>query len=73
MQGYFLPSGMFLVIGHGLAGSLTREVLTFYACALPFILLAVFLGGKLNKAIPSARFERFIYAFLVLIGVYLFL
>ena len=72
MQGYFFPSGVFLLIGHGLAGSLTREVLTFYTYSLPFILLAIFLGGRLNKAIPSGRFERFIHVFLILIGVYLF-
>ncbi len=72
MQGYFFPSGVFLLVGHALAGSLTREVLTFYTYSLPFILLAIFLGGKLNKAIPSGRFERFIYLFLVLIGIYLF-
>ncbi|MCP4539933.1 MAG: sulfite exporter TauE/SafE family protein [Chloroflexi bacterium] len=72
MQGYFFPSGIFFLIGHALAGSLTREVLTFYGYSLPFILLAIFVGGKLNKAIPSGRFERFVHVFLILIGVYLF-
>jgi uncharacterized membrane protein YfcA len=72
MQGYFFPSGVFLLTGHALAGSLTREVLTLYGYSLPFILLAISVGGKLNKAIPSGRFERFVYVFLILIGVYLF-
>ncbi|MEE8389744.1 MAG: sulfite exporter TauE/SafE family protein [Anaerolineae bacterium] len=72
LQGYFFSSGILLLLGHGLAGSLTREVLGLYGYSLPFILLAIFLGGKLNKAIPSSRFERFVHVFLVLIGVYLF-
>jgi uncharacterized membrane protein YfcA len=72
LQGYFFPSGILLLLGHGLTGLLTQEVLRFYGYSLPFILLAIFLGSKFNKAIPSGRFERFIYTFLVLIGVYLF-
>jgi len=72
LQGYFFPSGILLLLGHGLTGSLTQEVLRFYGYSLPFILLAIFLGGRFNQAIPSGRFERFIHVFLVLIGVYLF-
>ena len=72
LQGYFFPSGILLLLGHGIAGSLTQEVLTFYACSLPFLLLAIFLGGRLNQKIPRGRFERFIHVFLVLIGIYLF-
>ncbi len=72
LQGYFFPSGIILLLGHGIAGSLTREVLMFYAYSLPFLLLAIFLGGKLNQKIPRGRFERFIHIFLVLIGIYLF-
>ena len=37
----------------------------------PLTVLAVFLGGKLHTHIPRARFERFVYVFLVLIGVFL--
>ncbi len=72
LQGYFFPSGIILLLGHGIAGSLTREVLMFYVYSLPFLLLAIFLGGKLNQKIPRGRFERFIHIFLVLIGIYLF-
>lgn len=71
LQGYFFPSGILLLLGHGLTGSLTQEVLRFYGYSLPFILLAILLGGKFNQVIPRGRFERFIHAFLVLIGVYL--
>jgi len=73
MQGYFFPSGILLLMGHGLAGSLTRQVLTLYTYALPFLFLAIFLGGKLHKKIPRARFERYVHIFLVLIGAYLLL
>jgi uncharacterized membrane protein YfcA len=71
LQGYFFPSGILLLLGHSLAGSLTREVLRFYGYSLPCILLAILLGSKFNEAIPSGRFERFVHVFLVLIGVVL--
>jgi uncharacterized membrane protein YfcA len=71
LQGYFFPSGIFLLSSHALAGLWTRDVLQSYAYSLPFILLAIFLGGKLNQRIPHGRFERFIHVFLILIGVYL--
>lgn len=73
LQGYFFPSGILLLTGHALAGLWTREVLQLYGYSLPFILLAVFLGGKFNKSIPRGRFDRFVYAFLVLMGVLLLL
>jgi uncharacterized membrane protein YfcA len=34
-------------------------------------MLGVFLGGRLNQAIPKARFERVLYFFLIGIGILL--
>jgi len=71
LQGYFLPTGLLLLTSHGLAGLWTPDVLRFYGVALPFILLAVLLGGKLNRRIPRRRFGRFVNLFLILIGLFL--
>lgn len=67
LQGYFLSTG-FIVIGHGIAGLWTSDVLILYAYALPIVLLAIYLGGKLNQSIPPGKFDRFVYAVLVIMG-----
>ena len=71
LQGYFLPTGLLILIGHSLAGLWTPQVLHLYAFALPVILIAIFLGGKLNRRIPPGRFERVIYVTLFGLGIIL--
>jgi uncharacterized membrane protein YfcA len=68
LQGYFFPTGSFIAIGHCLGGLWTRPVLLNYAISLPVILVAIFLGGKINRRIPKARFDNYIYVFLVILG-----
>lgn len=73
LQAYFLPTGGMILISHGLAGLWTPTVLQLYAYALPIIMLAIFLGGRANKMVSGGRFDRIIYASLVVMGVLLFL
>ncbi len=72
LQCYFLPTGLVVLLGHGVAGLWTPTVLRLYAWAFPLILLAILLGGKLNRRIPRDRFNRLIYGFLVAVGLLLF-
>ncbi len=53
LQAYFLPTGGTILISHGLAGLWTPDVLRLYVYALPFIMLAIYLGGRVNKVISS--------------------
>lgn len=69
LQGYFFPTGALIAIGHCIGGLWTRTVLLNYAISLPVILVAVFLGGRINSRIPKARFDNYIYVFLVILGV----
>ena len=71
LQGYFLPTGLFILVGHGLGGLWTVQVLRLYALALPVVLIAILLGGKLNRRISPGRFEKFIYMTLVGLGLLL--
>ncbi len=71
MQGYFLPTGLTILIGHGLAGLWTPMVLRLYIYALPVIVTAVIVGGWANKRIAAGRFHRAVYGFLVLMGIIL--
>ncbi len=68
LQGYFLPTGLAILAGHGLAGLWTGPVLKAYAYSLPAIVLGVVLGGLLNKKLPRALFAYLVYAALAVMG-----
>jgi uncharacterized membrane protein YfcA len=68
LQGCFLVTGLMILIGHGVAGLWTPLVLRLYLLSLPGVLLAVFLGARLNRRIPREAFGRVLYAFLVVMG-----
>jgi len=71
LQGYFFPTGSMIALGHCIGGLWTRPVLVNYAFSLPVILIAIFLGGRINSRIPKAKFDNYIYVFLIILGVFL--
>lgn len=71
LQGYFLPAAVFIVISHWLGGLWTLDVMQLYVLALPLVLIAIFLGGKLNQRISAGRFERLLYGVLIVLGLLL--
>lgn len=68
LQGYFVPTGLFILAGHGLGGLWTGRVLALYGLALPVVGLAVFTGNMLARRISAQRFARLIYIVLVGMG-----
>lgn len=68
LQTYFLAAGLGIVASHGLGGLWTEAVLKLYGLALPGLVLAVVLGGWLNRTLPVARFERLLFGLLVGLG-----
>ena len=68
LQGYFLPTGLAILAGHGLAGLWTGTVLRSYLYSLPAIVLGVLLGGLLNKKLTQAIFAKLVYASLTVMG-----
>lgn len=71
LQGYFFPTGMFILLGQALSGLWTAHVLRLYLYSLPMVLIAIWLGGLLNRRIPFGNFERLIFVALVIFGVML--
>ena len=71
LQGVFLPTNMFIIIGHGFAGLWTGDVVKVMLYALPTVMIATIIGNILNKKIPAEKFEKLIYYFLIGIGVVL--
>ena len=68
LQGCFLLTGLMILVGHGVAGLWTTQVLRLYLYSLPAILLAIYLGARLNRSIPRETFSRAVYVFLVAMG-----
>jgi len=69
LQGYFTPLNAFILLGHALSGLWTVQVLQLYGLALPLALLALWLGTRLQRAIPAGSFERAVYLVLLVLGV----
>jgi uncharacterized membrane protein YfcA len=68
MQGYFLPTGVLILIGHGLSGLWTVEVFRYYLTAVPGVLVGVYLGGKVNHLLAGRGFDKVVYLALVVFG-----
>jgi uncharacterized membrane protein YfcA len=71
LQGYFLPTGLMILAGHGFAGMWTGEVLEFYLYSLPAIVFGVVLGGLVNRKLTQSLFSKLVYGFLAAMGVVL--
>ena len=71
LQGVFLPTNLFIIIGHGLAGLWTGEVIRLGLISMPVIFVAVIIGNILNKKLKADKFTKLIYYFLIGIGLIL--
>ena len=71
LQGIFLPVNSFIVINHIAGGLWSFELLRILLYTLPVIIPSIFLGGFLHKKISTEKFHRYIYLFLIIIGIVL--
>jgi uncharacterized membrane protein YfcA len=68
LQGYFLPTGLMILAGHGIAGMWTGEVFRLYLLSLPAIAIGVVLGGLVNQKLKPDVFVKLVYIFLAAMG-----
>ena len=71
LQGYFLPTTLMVVLGHGYAGFWTKEVFQYLFFSLPVVLLSIWMGSRLNRTMPDEKFRMTIYILLIVAGVLL--
>lgn len=71
LQGYFVPTGSMILVGHGLAGLWTPTVLRLYLMALPVLFFAIFIGTKVNRALSPEKFDAVLNVALVVMGILL--
>ena len=73
LQGYFLPASLVGMGGYLIAGLWTRDVTRFYLLSLPAVILASFLGRRMNQRMGAGKFLIYVHVGLILIGAVLLL
>ena len=71
LQGYFLPTGLLVLLGRGAAGLWSGQVLRLFAVSLPALVARAWLGEKVSRDIPGPVFRQAVYASLLVMGAYL--
>jgi uncharacterized membrane protein YfcA len=69
LQGFFLVVSMIVIITHFMNGNITPVVWYNFFIAIPAILLALFVGFRLDKYIDPLRFRKIVLIALVILGV----
>lgn len=71
LQGYFLPTNLYVMVSQYFAGLLTKEVYLYYALSFPSLISAYFLGVLIRKKISEENYKKYVYNLLLLIGIVL--
>jgi uncharacterized membrane protein YfcA len=69
VQSYALFANVFAIAAHTMAGNLTREVSIYYVCSLPIVVVSVWLGSVIHRAIPAERYALVVKVLLLILGV----
>jgi uncharacterized membrane protein YfcA len=68
LQGYFLPTNLYVIVSQFFAGLLTKLVYSYYLFCLPFLLVAYSLGVIIRRKIPEENYKKYVYALILIIG-----
>jgi uncharacterized membrane protein YfcA len=71
LQGYFLPASVLVMVSYWLAGLWTSTVTRYYLISLPAVIVAVVVGGVVNRRVHPQRFQFLIYLVLAVVGMVL--
>jgi uncharacterized membrane protein YfcA len=69
LQGYFLFTTLFIVVGHILAQNYHQAILRQFLSSLPAIVLGVFAGLWLGGRLNAGLFRKVVLVFLLVLGV----
>jgi uncharacterized membrane protein YfcA len=73
LQGYFLPTGIAIMLGQGVAGLWSAAIFRMFLFALPLMVLAVWAGEKIGRRISTGKFFRWVYGLVLVAGTILLL
>ncbi len=69
LQGYFLPSDIFILICQFTSGLLNKTVFQYYIIGFPFLIVGLVAGTQLRKRIPNEKFNNYVFMLLLVIGI----
>ena len=69
LQGFFLLSGLLIVVFHAFIGITTEIVLVYYGISLPIILIGVYLGTRLYGRIEEPLYRKIILTVIGFMGI----
>ena len=69
LQGYFVMSGMVVVLVHAANGLTTLPVVRFFAAGLPLLFLGTYIGGRFYGRINEIAYRRLMMVLLAGLGV----
>lgn len=70
-QGFFLISGMIVVLFHALTGLTTSTVLRFFGVSLPILILGNYLGSLLYGRIGEGHYSKVMFILLGFLGAFM--
>ncbi len=73
LQAFFFVNAVFTVASHTIARHLTTTVWAFYGCAVPALLLGVFIGSRIDSRLKRDRFRIIVTAMILALGLSLIL
>ena len=68
IQGYFLPTGVLIVVQHALLDHFTQTIFWHFAAAVPLMAVAVWAGRRVSRDVPKSIFRRAVDVLLILTG-----
>lgn len=68
LQALFFLNGVLVVSSHALAQHLSKQVLEYYLCALPALVLGIVGGSVVDRGIDSGRFRRIVMVMILVLG-----
>lgn len=68
VQRYFFPVGLLILAFHCGAGFWSRDVFSYYGCAILPVIAAILIGKKINRRIPKHHFARVVYVMLLMVA-----
>jgi len=68
LQGFFLVTSLFVVIGHLIGGNITPEVLRLFFLSLPAIAIGIFAGILMDRYLSPEFFRKIVLVLLIVLG-----
>jgi uncharacterized membrane protein YfcA len=71
LQALFFVNAVLVVLSHSVAHHMTTQVLGFYLCALPALVVGILISARLDRRVNRERFRALVMIMILLLGLLL--